>query len=141
MWPCQSVNYKFYGMIFYFLCRQLRKPDTSKLKWTRNDDAVFSDGVTKTTKATRSIPMPSTCNDILVLLLLFIIILVSRKRRRSSSSGGNGSFSKSPFIIKRYQLVRRDANAVGMCEKALKRKIHVIIIIYSFSAKSHISYC
>ncbi|XP_019849334.1 PREDICTED: zinc finger CCCH domain-containing protein 3-like [Amphimedon queenslandica] len=89
--------------------QQLRKPDTSKLKWTRKDDAMLSDGVTKTTKATRSIPIPS---------------ILSRKRRRSSSSGGNGSFNKSPFIIKRYQLLR--VTSATASNSFSQRRLHFI---------------
>ena len=52
---------------------------------------------------------------------------MSRKRRRSSSSGG-GLFNKSPFIIKRYQLVRTEKkNVLCACEKA------IIIILFIFS--------
>lgn len=52
--------------------------------------------------------MPSLRKDVSDNSFL-ILILVSRKRRRSSS-GGDGrvsgcGFNKSPFIIKRYQLV------------------------------------
>lgn len=52
--------------------------------------------------------MPSLRKDVSNNSFL-ILILVSRKRRRSSS-GGDGrvsgcGFNRSPFIIKRYQLV------------------------------------
>ena len=52
--------------------------------------------------------MPSLCKDVSDNSFL-ILVLVSRKRRRSSS-GGDGrvsgcGFNRSPFIIKRYQLV------------------------------------
>ena len=50
-------------MLFYVLYRRFGKPDTSRLKWTRKDDAILSDGVTRTTKATQPIPIPSICND------------------------------------------------------------------------------
>ena len=52
--------------------------------------------------------MPSLRKDVSDNSFL-ILILVSRKRRRSSSGGdgrvGGCGFNRSPFIIKRYQLV------------------------------------